>query len=440
MPNEKPSLGQELEAFIRDIDSLAETLPLTMVVLQEVSKDVRARLKTFEDAHCSVTESDGQRKVTVPLEYAAEYRRRYQRFEKNDLARVLVPRSLFVALVSQYDAFLGRLLRALFLLRPELLRASEKTLTFGELMSFPSVEAARDHLLEKEVEAILRESHLEQIKWLESRFEITLRKGLSILPQFIELTERRNLFVHTDGAVSTQYLATCSQNGVSHTEEARAGATLSVPQDYFLASYRCIFEMGAKLTHVLWRKLLPDDRKAADASLIESTYDLLVRREYSLARALLDFACETLKKHADEWHHLVFVVNRAQAYKWGGDAPRAKEIMQRVDWSAKSDDFRLAAHVLDEDWAKAVESMKRIGPEGVVTKAYYRDWPLFRDFRKQASFLETYETVFGEPFPASVQVSPAQSPAPTLPGSVEPSTDEGADVEDGEAAAEQADA
>ncbi len=114
----------------------------------------------------------------------------HQRHDRIALARKLVPRGILVALVSQYDAFLGRLLRVIFLSRPELLNASEKTFSFEQISAYPSIEAVRDFLVEKEVEAVLRSSHTDQFKWIETRFELPLRKGLAIWPQFVELTER----------------------------------------------------------------------------------------------------------------------------------------------------------------------------------------------------------------------------------------------------------
>jgi hypothetical protein len=40
-----------------------------------------------------------------------------------------------------------------------------------------------------------------------------------------------------------------------------------VAQPYFLASHDCLFEIGVKLAHVLWRKSFPADREAADQEL-----------------------------------------------------------------------------------------------------------------------------------------------------------------------------
>ena len=72
----------------------------------------------------------------------------------------------------------------------------------------------REKIFAKEVESILRSSHSDQFLWMERVFSIPLTKGLESWPSFIELTERRNLFVHCDGVVSDQYINVCKNNKV----------------------------------------------------------------------------------------------------------------------------------------------------------------------------------------------------------------------------------
>jgi hypothetical protein len=62
-----------------------------------------------------------------------------------------------------------------------------------------------------------------------------------------------------------------------------------------------------------------------------------------------------------------------------------------------SDKFKIAKAVLDDDFDGAAKLMVKIGAEGDVPKAGYRDWPLFKEFRKSAVFHETFLRVFGEP-------------------------------------------
>ena len=50
-----------------------------------------------------------------------------------------------------------------------------------------------------------------------------------------------------------------------------------------------------------------------------------------------------------------------------------------------------------DDFDRAHEIVKRIGTTGSVTKSQYREWPLFRDYRKSEQFQRIFEEVFQEP-------------------------------------------
>jgi hypothetical protein len=219
---------------------------------------------------------------------------------------------------------------------------------------FSSIEDARNFVVDKEVESVLRKNHAEQFDWLENKFGLPLREGLKAWPVFIEVTERRNLFVHTNGIISHQYLDVCRRHSCSLGSDVCAGQSLSVPRTYFESAHECIFEIGVKLSQVLWRKLKPEDIEKADSNLVSVCYELLADGRYRIAKVLLDFAAETLKKYASEENRLTFVVNRAQAYKWSGEEEAVKNIVNEEDWSATSAKFQLAHAVLMNDLKTAV--------------------------------------------------------------------------------------
>ena len=300
--------------------------------------------------------------------------------------------------VSQYDAFLGGLVRALMKGRPEVVNATNRAIPFAQLVTFESVEAARDAIINEEVEALLRKSHSDQFSWLESTFGVKLREGLRQWPDFIELTERRNLFVHARGIVSRHYLDVCGRHQVRIVDELRLGKRLHVTPDYFIRAHGCVLEIGVMLGQVLWRKVFPNSLLDADKHLNDVCYELLLERRYELATTLLDFATCTLKKFGSEEYRRMMVVNRAQAYKWLGESEKCERIMGSEDWSASQDSFKLADAVLKDDVSASTEIMRRLGTaHDVVTKESYRDWPLFREIRKQELFRKTYESIFGEP-------------------------------------------
>lgn len=411
-----PSFGPEIELFTKHVDSISDVLMGMVLALQSMNTKAKDSLTKFESEKCEVTEAGEERTVFIPNDQFRQWRRLNRRNEHYLLSRKLLPRSLLVSLISQYDAFLGRVLRTIFLRKPEILNGSDKKISFESLSQFSSLDAARDYILEKEVESILRSSHADQFKWMERTFDLHLTKDLVIWPAFIEITERRNLFVHTDGIVSSQYISVCGMYKSKIDEGVKEGDNLGVPQKYFESSYECIHELGVKLGHVLWRKLFPDEREMADDNLINHTYELIDSGKYRLAIRLLDFACSEIKKFANESNQLVLVVNRALAYKCNGDDDRCMKVMRAVDWSAKGDQFKLADAVLSSAWERAAQVMKRIGKEGPVSKSQYRDWPLFREWREQKLFLTTYAEVFGEEFVIKTEVKSKEAISAPLQG------------------------
>jgi hypothetical protein len=235
---------------------------------------------------------------------------------------------------------------------------------------------------------------------LENKFGLPLRTNLPAWTLFIEITERRNLFVHTNGKISHQYLEVCERHKCTTPSDAAIGESLEITGEYFRSAYDCLFEIGVKLAQVLWRKLEPDKMLGADANLNRVCYELLVEGRYRLARVLLDFGAEILKKHASEESRLMLVVNRAQAYKWTGEDEACKKILGAEDWSATSMKFKLACAALRDDIETVLQLMAQMGNDGEINKHFYREWPLFREVRKSKQFAAKFEEIFGEPFTA----------------------------------------
>ncbi len=398
-PDSPPDIGKEVQSFVRGIESLADSLPNVMLAIQTEAREASKRFNEYAREFGTVKDEDEE--VTV-FSFKPPYDvRAAQLSEQEKRAQVsaeLLPQLYVLALVGQFDAFVGRLLRSIFLLRPELIEASERTLTFSQLMELGSIEAAREYMLEKEIETVLRKSHADQFGWMETKFKIELRKGVPTWPVFVELTERRNLFAHTSGVVSEQYLCNCREHGVDLPDDCSRGTELSVDPDYIRQAYACMLEIGVKLAQVLWRKVVPDEIERADDSLNEVAFNLIVAKKYSLAIELLDFGCCVLKRHSSDMKRKILQINRAQAYKWKADTARAEAVLQEEDWSASGLDFQLALSVLRDDFEEASHIMLRIGAKGDVNESAYQEWPLFQEFRQSDEFQSAFEEVFGQPF------------------------------------------
>lgn len=396
----EPSFGDEIQRFMQQVESLSRANDMTMTTMAVAMAKAAKAFNTFMEAKgVRTVENDGSETYRLKPEDLILFKKHNKDLISASLALRDVPRIFLCSLVHHFDAYLGRLLRVCFIVKPELLKASQRQLSFTELVALSSIEAAREFVIEKEIETVIRDSHASQFQWMESRFDVQLRKDLPAWQTFIEITERRNLFVHCDGVVSSQYLTVCKKHGVVLPSSIKSGDDLHATQEYFGKAVQCVLEIGVKLGHVLWRKLQPNDLRAADEALHSAAYDVLAEEQYPLAKILLHFAVDTFKKkQSSEEFRCMNIVNLAIAHDFSGEREQALAILRDYDWSASEEKFKLAVAVLEHRHADAVRIMRAIGTRGSITRSDYSSWPLFRDFRMRPEFLATYRELFGEEF------------------------------------------
>ncbi|MDF2606971.1 MAG: hypothetical protein K0S34_1166 [Bacillales bacterium] len=392
----EPSFEQEIVRFINQVESLDESFRLTVPYMEILRKDYSKKFNKFLNEKCIKNE---ERNIfTIPPEHSREHKKLKKRLENSKSSSTLLPRSYIVSLISLYDAYLGKLIKTMFLTVPEKLNSSQKNIEFGTLFSFSTMDEAKNYLIEKEVETVLRTSHVEQFNWLEKQLSIPLTKDLESWGNFVEVTERRNLFVHTDGFISSQYFNTCSKYQIKLDEEdISIGKQLHVTPKYFRESYNCLFEIGVKLGQVMWRKLKPNELDKADKNIHEICFNLISEEHYSIAIELLEFFLFIQKKHSSIEVTYRETLNLAQAYKWSGQFERSQKLLNKTNWSVLSYNFRLGYEVLMENYDEAATIMRRIDVED-ISQNEYRSWPIFKEFRKNGNFLKVYKEKFGEEY------------------------------------------
>ncbi len=397
MDKYKIDFASVLSVYIRHLESINNTLPMLMMLIQPFHNKADLELKSFLKTSVEEkTDEEGDTIVMMKLQDQPKYDGLQRNLAISGIANKVVPESLFVSMISQYDAFLGRLLKAIFFVKPELLNSSEKNLTFSQIMEIGGIDEARDFIMEKEIDAVIRDSHKKQFEYLEAKLGITLRKDLDIWSDFIEITERRNLFVHCDGYVSRQYLQNCKTEGVD-ISKTNLGDRIFVPHDYFIKTYKVLYELAVKLTHTIWRKLKIDDLADADTHLNITCYGLIETKQFDLADNLLQFACGQ-KKHSNDANKNVLVINKALSKYLQEKKDEAKKIIAEKDWTASSDNFRLASYALTENDEAVFALMRKIGKNNEIKKDEYRMWPLFYILREKEDFRAVFKEIFNEDY------------------------------------------
>ena len=411
---DKHNLDRNLDNFLRHLESLKDTFPMSMLLLDPYHRKANKEFEIFIKKNVDdIEDEEGNKFIGINYEDKHTYDRLHKSAYISGIAQKIIPQSLFVSLISQYDSFLNQLLRLVYQIKPEILNSSQKNLTFSEMVELGTLENARDYIIEKEVESVLRESHTYHFEYLENKLgerdkPMTLRKKLPIWSTFIEVTERRNLFVHCDGIVSSQYIKNCEKNNVDEIDKIKVGDKLRVTPEYFIQAYRCLFEISTKLTHTIWRKLLKGDLENADKHLNHICFDLICSSDFVLADILLEFACEQ-PRHFNDTTCNILLVNQALSKHLNKKENEARSLISSKDWSASSDEFKLAYNVILGNDEIVFSLMKKIGKNGDVSKGDYKIWPLFTNYRKREDLKKTFKEIFGEEYTISEKpLSPLQ--------------------------------
>lgn len=94
----------------------------------------------------------------------------------------------------------------------------------------------------------------------------------------------------------------------------------------------------------------------------------------------------------------MMVINKANAVKLDGNEDLAKEIVDRYDWSASSDDFVICTHAIRGDLDKVCGMMEKFQASAAMGKDAFREWPVFSPFFADEKYRERFLEIFMEDF------------------------------------------
>lgn len=394
---------EQLDSYLNDLDCINEAFLVVDPVLAEKDKARMDEVQALAKKLSAKTTTEGM--TGEKYEQAMAIMSHLKRLSRGHM---LYRNNSLISLVSRFDDFIGDLVRGIHKQYPDRLKSSEKTLSYEELTSLTNLDQAVDRLIDKEVDRALRDSHSAQVKYLEAQLGIQFRDKLAVWPEFIELTERRNLLVHCGGTVSSQYLRVCSSNDCKISPKTKAGSQLHVSPEYFNRCHAVLVEVGLKLGQAVLRKLFPEKLRPIDSAINNYGVELLSNARWDLALMIFDFACNLPPKLvSDDFLKRVFAINKSIALKFSGNSAACNALLDSMDWTSSSSAFTLAVAVLKDDFEKAGKKMSGMDGKDPISEPDFKTWPLFREFRKSDEFKKAFKKIYGRDFEPREEVKKA---------------------------------
>jgi len=384
----------QLGSFLNDLDCIQEAFRMFDPVLAEKDKSRRKEIDSLVE---KLTVKDSKEGLSAErYEQITTFIAKIRRLGRG---HILFRSNSLISLVSRFDEFIGDLIRGIHKQNPDRLKNSEKNLSYEEITSLTNLSQAIDRLIDKEVDRILRDSHVTQIKYLETQLNFEFREKLTVWPEFVELTERRNLLVHCGGEVSAQYIRICKTSGCKIEAGVKAGSTLTVSSKYFDRCHAVLVEIGLKLGQAVLRKIFSDQLDKIDRMINNYGVELLSDGRWDLGLMVFDFLCGLPPKLiSKDQIKRIFIINKAIALKFSGKKSLSCELLDSLDWSSCSSDFALAIEVLRDNFDAAEKIMSSMNGEEPIGEPGFKTWPLFREFRKSEQFRRAFKKIYAKEF------------------------------------------
>lgn len=384
--------------YIDALNAQMNIVPISCNIMGAQIEAEDKKVEHFIKKHGDIYEQEGKERMRMPIEHGATFSQLLRNFENTLQAFDMIGVNAVIGMVSKYDGFLGELSKQLFADQPDILNSSEKTFSAKEILSFDGFTELKNILVEKEIETLLRKNHVEQLRSLETKFNISLT-SFKLYPNFVEIMERRNLFVHANGLTSRQYILECNKNGVSLPDTIKVGDKLNADYKYVKAAYRVLFQVGIMLGFVFWHKLRPNESEEMINSLSEVAYDLINQGEYELALDIINFALanKTWAQKINHEQRLIFTVNKALCFHLRDMQDECIKITNTMDVSAAAPRFHLAVAILKKKYDDAYNLMDKVEKDDNM-KVNYKTWPLFIKIRREQAFIDKFKDIFQEEY------------------------------------------
>ncbi len=378
-------------SFLNDLECIGEMVDLVLPVLKKRDEERNNRIKALTE------ENKTEKGSGLNVKSLTDIKELFGHLQKIQKGERMFRQGIVTSVVSKFDEFIIDVLKSSHRQNPSWLKNPEKKISYKELLEITSLESLKDEIVSKEIEAIMRDSHFQQLTFLDSKLKLGIEKEFPGWIDFLEITERRNLFVHTGGTVSPQYLENCAKWKTPLDKRIKEGVYLSAGDDYIRKTIDCFYELSVRVAQASMRRMFPESYSEADKSLNNRTVDLLSEERWALANRIFTFALSIPEEYTTKGEYkFYYLLNRCIARKFSGEDFSAD--LHSIDWTPFHPKYHFAVAVLEDRFEDAEKLMRSEVVRDEVGETNFKQWPLLREFRKSDLFLRAYKDIFDKDY------------------------------------------
>jgi hypothetical protein len=299
----------------------------------------------------------------------------------------LTREATLIALVSAFEGIVAKLATMFYERYPATLGSD--TISLAELRRCGSVSETERQVVAARVEALLFQDVEKQIRFFQDRAgAVQIGPLAPILPNLIEIWQRRHLYVHNKGVVNRKYVSLVTTE-LAQKFGALEGAVLEAPAAYLLGAIDVTEIAAMGLIHACshqWEQDTASEQICA-ALIAYKVYQGLLDQRYDYVKRLSTLLLDTGSCSLPGLKGTI-VLNQAIALRDSNGGAEIEGVLTRVDWSSATTVERLGLHTLRGEETQVRALLPEAIATGELSASVLAEWPLFRPWREEPWFKE----------------------------------------------------
>lgn len=403
--NDFDSLSSQIKKFSRDLEAIRDyvssvepvltklranqfkkdkhyLLPAAYAILdKKIPQKIQKEISRHSDLE--IIEENGKQKiVTKSRETAKEVDKAFETMMLHMGKTRFLYETSMVNLISATETFFAKILKTYYKRFPDLVtEKSEKSFTYRDLEEFKTIDDAKQFLLEKKIDSIIRSNSINWIEYLKNQLKIDTTRVSNFMDDFHEYFLRRNLLVHNDGFINKLYMKNLPE---SHkTKKLNPDTAITVEPEYLIRATYLMEIIWLDISTQIAEKNLKDNENLEKFydSLSNISYKHLLEERYIVSEYISLFLSENSKLNEEQI--LIAKINYWLSVKYQGRFSEIKTDIEEIDISAKDKKYELAKMALLEKNKEFFELLPQVlEPKGDTSISMAQEWPLFKVQRR----------------------------------------------------------
>lgn len=234
-----------LKGSLFGMDGIRKLTATVILALEEKDKPLGERLGQLS---CYIEKDINPESSLNNYPVAKEWFTLVMTYRKED---ALFRMSVIMLTAAIYDEYIGSVFKHLYKHFPwwgiKIKRQLEEKHFFKNL----SIDEKEVKIADEARNKFTMSSRINQVRYLDKKLRSNIEVNYSRLNDFIEVSERRNLYVHAGGVISKRYMDTCNNNKIEFELEECEKITgfLFASNEYINNAIDCFYELSFIVAH-----------------------------------------------------------------------------------------------------------------------------------------------------------------------------------------------